>query len=196
MQPRELIDFLGIIGQLKRNTRHVWGENGRQESVAEHSWRLAVMALLVADEFDGLDIDRVVKMCLIHDFGEAITGDIPSFYKTSQDREKEDVAVSGLLQKLPSGLADEFTVLFEEMAELKTEEAKLFKALDRIEAIISHNESPLETWLELEYKENITYGDENVAHSEYLKLLKEELKKDTIHKTEKGCQGDGSSDNK
>ena len=184
MQPRELIDFLEIIGQLKRNTRHVWGENGRQESVAEHSWRLAVMALLVADEFAGLDMEKVVKMCLIHDFGEAITGDIPSFYKTKQDREKEDVAVSELLQNLPSGLADEFTGLFKEMAELKTEEAKLFKALDRMEAIVSHNESPLETWLELEYTENITYGDENVVHSEYLKKLKDEMKRDTIKKIE------------
>jgi len=184
MHPRELIDFLGIIGQLKRNTRHVWGENGRQESVAEHSWRLAVMALLVADEFKTLDIDKVVKMCLIHDFGEAITGDIPSFYKTEQDREKEDVAVSDLLQKLPDNLAGEFTELFLEMAELNTEESKLFKALDRLEAIISHNESPLSTWLELEYTENITYGDENVVHSEYLKELKEQLKKDTLQKIE------------
>jgi len=190
MQPKALIDFLGIIGKLKRNTRHVWSENGRQESVAEHSWRLAVMALLVAGEFDGLDIDKVVKMCLIHDFGEAITGDIPSFYKTKQDREKEDIAVSGLLKTLPPGIADEFTDLFAEMAELKTEEAKLFKALDRMEAIISHNESPLETWLELEYTENITYGDENVVHNEYLKKLKEQMKKNTIHKIK---QGDGSS---
>jgi len=190
MQPKALIEFLGIIGQLKRNTRHVWSENGRQESVAEHSWRLAVMALLVAEEFPGLDINKVVIMCLIHDFGEAITGDIPSFYKTKQDREKEDAAVSGLLQKLPPGLSDDFTELFTEMAELKTEEAKLFKALDRMEAIISHNESPLETWLQLEYTENITYGDENVVHNEYLKKLKEEMKKDTINKIK---QGDGSS---
>jgi len=183
MQPRELVDFLGVIGQLKRNTRHVWSEGGRQESVAEHSWRLAVMALLVADEFEDLDISKVVKMCLIHDFGEAITGDIPSFYKTKQDREKEDLAVSGLLKKLPDTLANDFIELFSEMAKLESEEAKLFKALDRLEAIISHNESPLSTWLELEYTENITYGDENVVHSEYLTQLKQLLKEDTIEKT-------------
>ncbi|MCL2820549.1 MAG: HD domain-containing protein [Oscillospiraceae bacterium] len=186
MHPRELINFLGIIGQLKRNTRHVWGENGRQESVAEHSWRLAAMALLVGDEFPDLDINKVVKMCLIHDFGEAITGDIPSFYKTKQDREKEDLAVTDMLRRLPENTAKEFTELFTEMAELQTGEAKLFKALDRIEAIISHNESPLETWLPLEYTENITYGDENVTHSEYLTALKEELKKDTLQKIENG----------
>ena len=182
MHPKELVEFLGIIGKLKQNTRHVWGENGRQESVAEHSWRLAVTALLVGGEFPGLDINKVVKMCLIHDFGEAITGDIPSFYKTNQDRKVEDDAVSDLLEKLPVDLKAEFTDLFKEMAELKTQEAKLFKALDRIEAIISHNESPLETWLPLEYTENITYGDENVTFSDYLTKLKEELKNDTIRK--------------
>jgi len=185
MQARELIDFLGMIGNLKNNTRHVWNAAGRRESVAEHCWRLAVMALLVAGEFPQVDINKVVKMCLIHDFGEAITGDIPSFYKTKQDREKEDLAVSDLLRLIPENLSGEFVSLFSEMAELKTEEAKLFKALDRLEAIVSHNESPLDTWLELEYTENLTYGEENVAYSEYLTQLKEEIKQDTIIKIEK-----------
>jgi len=71
------------------------------------------------------------------------------------------------------------------MSELSTEEAKLFKALDKLEAIISHNEAPLETWLPLEYTENVTYGTENVTHSEYLTMLKEEIKKDTLKKIEK-----------
>jgi len=184
MQPRALIEFLSIIGNLKRNTRHVWAENGRQESVAEHSWQLAVMALLVADEFPDANIERVVKMCLIHDFGEAITGDIPSFYKTAQDEEKEDLAIVELLEKLPDNISNDFTELFMEMTELKTEEAKLFKALDKLEALVSHNESPLETWLELEYTENLTYGAENVAYSEYLTALREELKQDSIRKIE------------
>jgi len=182
MQPRELIDFLRIIEKLKCNTRHVWNSEGKQESVAEHCWRLAVMALLVAGEFPGVDMERVVKMCLIHDFGEALTGDIPSFLKTEEDEVKEDLAVTGLLKQLPEKLEQEFLSLFKEMNELQTEEAKLFKALDKLEAIISHNESPLETWLPLEYTENLTYGEENVSHSEYLKLLKEETKKDSINK--------------
>ena len=182
MQSRELIEFLGTIGQLKSTTRHVWENNGRQESVAEHSWRLAVLALLVADEFPEADINKVIKMCLIHDFGEAITGDIPSFFKTKQDEEKEDIAIADLLGRLPEGLANEFTELFSEMSELKSPEAKLFKALDKLEAIIAHNESPLDTWLELEYTENQIYGMEDVKHSEYLIELREVLKNDTIQK--------------
>jgi len=186
VQARQLIEFLGIIGKLKRNTRHCWGPSGRQESVADHSWQLAVMALLVATEFPEADINKVVKMCLIHDFGEAITGDIPSFYKTQQDKDIEDSAVLSLLQHLPSGIAEEFAGLFVEMAELQTAEAKLFKALDKMEAIASHNESPLNTWLELEFTENLTYGAEEVAYSEYLRKLKEELYKDSVQKIKDG----------
>jgi len=186
LQPRQLIEFLETIGKLKNNTRHVWNASGRQESVAEHCWLLSVMALLVAGEFPDTDITRVVKMCLIHDIGEALTGDIPSFYKTKQDEEKEDLAVTSLLSCLPDSLSDEFSSLFKEMADLKTPEAKLFKALDNLEAIVSHNESPLETWLELEYTANLTYGDENVAFSDYLIRLREELKKDSLLKIENG----------
>jgi len=189
MQPRQLIDFLNVIENLKNTTRHVWNASGRQESVAEHSWRLAVMALLVADEFPGLDTFKVIKMCLLHDLGEAITGDVPSFYKTELDEKKEDAAIEELLGQLPAKLSSEFSELFEEMHKLETEEAKLYKALDRMEAIVTHNTSPLETWLPLEYTENIVYGDENVKHSEYLMQIKEELKKDTREKIKKGLKG-------
>jgi len=182
MQPRKLIEFLGIIEKLKCNTRHSWTSSGRQESVADHSWRTAVMALLIADEFPGVDINKVVKMCLIHDFGEAITGDIPSFYKTDTDTEKEKAAVTDLLEKLPNNIKNEFDDLFNEMAELKTQEAKLFKALDKLEAIAAHNEAPLETWIPLEYTENLTYGTENVAYSDYLKAIKKEMEEDSLNK--------------
>jgi len=186
MQPEELIDFLRLIGQLKSNTRHIWNKAGRQESVADHCWRLSVMALLVSGEFPDVDISKVVKMCLIHDFGEALTGDIPSFNKTKQDEDNENSAIADLLKKLPEKNSVEFTALFTEMAELSTEEAKLFKALDKLEAIISHNESPLDTWLELEKTENLIYGDENVTFSAYLTKLREELRNDSIRKIGEG----------
>jgi 5'-deoxynucleotidase YfbR-like HD superfamily hydrolase len=184
MQPRQLIEFLDILRKLKCNTRHIWTSGDRKESVAEHSWRLAVMALLVADEFPSVDIEKVVKMCLIHDFGEAITGDIPSFLKTKLDEENEAVAIAGMLEHLPGNIASDFGGLFTEMAELKTTEAKLFKALDKLEAVLSHNESSLDTWLPNEYSDNLTYGNENVGFSEYLKILREEIKEDSIRKIE------------
>ena len=76
--------------QLKCRTRHCDTSSGRRESVAEHSWRVALMAMLMEDEFPDLDIDKVIRMCLIHDLGEAFTGDIPAFLKKSEDGEKEE----------------------------------------------------------------------------------------------------------
>ena len=188
MQPRKLIEFLNILEKLKCNTRHSWTSSGRQESVAEHSWRLAVMALLVADEFPEIDREKLLTMCLIHDFGEAITGDIPSFEKTKQDEENETLAIAKLLKLLPAGTAHVFAELFSEMAGLHTAEAKLFKALDNMEAVLSHNEASLDTWLPLEYSENLIYGTEHIAYSAYLRVLREELKQDSIRKIEEGSR--------
>lgn len=184
MKPRELIDFLGVIEKLKCNTRHSWTSSGRRESVAEHSWRLAVMAMLCRDEYPDVDIDRVIKMCLIHDLGEALTGDIPAFDKTDANEADEALAVNRICAMLPEAYRTEFTSLFAEMAERATHEAKLFKSLDNMEAIISHNEADLSTWLPLEYSENLVYGDENVQWSEWTRALKAEIKQDSIKKTE------------
>ena len=184
MNPRTYIDFLNKIEKLKCNTRHSWTSSGRQESVAEHSWRLAVMAMLCADEYPDLDINKVIKMCLIHDFGEAITGDIPAFLKTAQNELDEDVAVTKLLSVLPADIQTELQSLFDEMNVRETPEAKLFKSLDNLEALVSHNEADISTWLPREYEENLTYGQQNCEWSDWVKVLKAEIKKDSIEKIE------------
>lgn len=182
MHPRQYIDFLNIIEKLKCNTRHSWTSNGRQESVAEHSWRLSVMALLCKDEYPTLDIDKVIKMCLIHDLGEAITGDIPAFLKTEENEQDEEKALERLLLLLPYSTREEFSRLFTEMKAQNTDEAKLYKALDNIEAVISHNEADISTWLPAEHEENLTYGEENSEWSNWTKLLRAELKQDSLDK--------------
>jgi len=182
MKPRQYVDFLNQIEKLKCNTRHSWSSCGRQESVAEHSWRLAVMAMLCADEYPELDINKVIKMCLIHDFGEAITGDIPSFWKTKHHEAEENIAVAHLLSMLPATHADELTQLFAEMNEMQTPEAKLYKALDNLEGVLSHNEAPISTWIEREYTENLTYGEQNCEWSEWTKQLRKTLKEDSVEK--------------
>ena len=121
MDVHQLISFLHQIEKLKCSTRHSWTSGGRQESVAEHSWRLAVMAMLCADEFPELDTAKVIKMCLIHDFGEAITGDIPAFLKTEADEDTETDAVHRLLSQLPKETGTELTALFSEMQQLETQ---------------------------------------------------------------------------
>lgn len=185
MNHRQYIEFLNKIEKLKCNTRHSWTSSGRQESVAEHSWRLAVMAMLCADEYPEIDMSKVIKMCLIHDFGEAITGDIPAFLKTEQNEIDEDNAVASLLAELPSDFCIELRTLFDEMNARETAEAKLFKSLDNLEALVSHNEADISTWLPLEYEENLTYGEANCEWSEWTKELRVEIKKDSLEKIEK-----------
>lgn len=182
MQYEQYIKFLNAVEKLKCNTRHSWTSSGRCESVAEHSWRLAVMAMLCRDEYPDVNIDKVIKMCLIHDFGEAITGDIPAFFKTESDETKEKDAIAELLGLLPQETADELNALFSEIDELKTVEAKLCKALDNLEALISHNEADISTWLPREYTDNLTYGQENCNFSEWTKGLKAYIKERSIEK--------------
>jgi len=185
MNHRQYIEFLNKIEKLKCNTRHSWTSSGRQESVAEHSWRLAVMAMLCADEYPEVDMNKVIKMCLIHDFGEAITGDIPAFLKTEQNERDEDNAVAGLLAELPPEFCAELQTLFDDMNARETAEAKLFKSLDNLEALVSHNEADISTWLPLEYEENLTYGQANCEWSEWTKELRAEKKKDSLEKIER-----------
>ncbi len=179
MDARALIDFLRVMERLKDAPRHCWTTGGRRESVAEHSWRVALMAMLMADEFQEADMDKVIRMCLIHDIGEAITGDIPTFLKTDADRVVEGKEVDALIGNLPAPWPQTLGALFEEMDAQQTIEAKIYKALDRMEAIQSHNESDVATWLPLEYELNLTYGESNAAFHPYLKALRAEMRKET-----------------
>ena len=140
------------------------------------------MAMLCADEYPEIDINKVIKMCLVHDFGEAVTGDIPAFLKTDEDEKKEEKAIESLLRALPEAQKTELSELFSEMSALKTDEAKLFKALDNLEAVLSHNEADISSWIEMEYTENLRYGNETAKFSEYTRKLREILTEDGIEK--------------
>lgn len=185
MEAGKLIEILHLAEKLKDATRHCYTSQGRHESVAEHSWRAALMAYFLADEFPEADMNKVMKMILIHDLGEAFTGDIPSFNKTEADEKREEEELYGWVKTLPAPYGEEMLALYEEMAELKTLEAKIYKAIDGMEAIVQHNESDIETWLPLEYELNLTYADDKVAFSEYLIGLREELRRETREKIEK-----------
>ena len=143
------------------------------------------MASLLRHEFPDLDMDKVVNMCLIHDLGECFTGDIPAFVKTDADRKTEDALLEQWVKSLPEELSADISALYKEMEAQETAEAKLYKALDKLEALIQHNESPLSTWSENEYELNKTYAFETVSFSKWLTDLREEILKDTIEKIEK-----------
>ena len=174
MRPEEYLSILAQAAKLKTTTRHCWTEEGRKESVADHSWRITLMAMLLTgvEEFSDVDMNRVMRMCLIHDLGESFTGDIPTFEKTGNDTDVEDDLFHKWVSTFPEPQRTEWTGLLAEMEALETREARLYKAMDKLEALISHNESDIKTWLPLEYDLQFTYGQENMQFSEYLKELR------------------------
>lgn len=179
MNPKEFLQILNVAEKLKCNTRHSYTSSNRHESVAEHCWRLSLMAMLLeeefAKEFPSVDMNKVIKMTIIHDLGEAFTGDIPCFEKTEEDTEKEDCIFSEWIENFPETEKNQWKELFSEMENQETVESKIYKALDKLEAVIQHNEADIKTWLPLEYDLQLTHGQQNVQFSEYLKSLKSEI---------------------
>jgi len=173
MTPEEFLRILSKGAELKKVTRHCYTSDDRKESVADHSWRTALMAMLLSgeSEFFTIDMNKVIQMCLIHDLGEAFTGDIPTFEKTQADETTEDNFFLDWINAFPMQQKNEWLALLKEMEQMDTPEAKTYKALDKLEAVISHNEADISTWIPLEYDLQLTYGKENVKFSEYLKNL-------------------------
>lgn len=182
MEIKALLSALHTAERLKDTPRHCYTSGGRRESVGEHSWRLALMAYWIADEFPQADMDKVVRMCLIHDLGECFTGDIPTFQKTDADEDRERTLLLSWVAALPVPYCTDMQALYAEMEARQTLEAKIYKALDNLEAVLQHNESDIATWAENEYELNQVYGADKVGFSPYLTALREVLRQDTLEK--------------
>ena len=185
MKPEKLIEVLSVAERLKDATRHCYTSGGRHESVAEHSWRITLMAYFVSDEFPEADLLKIMKMCLIHDLGEAFTGDIPTFEKTEADEKTEAAKLKAWVDSLPEPYCGEMSALYQEMEEQETMEARIYKSLDKLEALIQHNESDISTWIPLEYDLQMTYGNEQVSFSRYLTELRNQVREDSREKIRK-----------
>ena len=185
MDPRRYLEILHTAERLKDEIRHCTTSKGRPESVAEHSWRLTLMALLARGAFPEADISRVIAMCAAHDLGECFTGDIPTFLKTEEDRNTESRLLAEWTDALPEPCRTELTGLFRELEDQTTIEAKLCKALDKLEAVIQHNEAPIGTWAENEYELNRTYAFDVSEFSPWLMSLRKAILSETLEKIER-----------
>ena len=182
MTPKEFLDVVHACEGLKNVTRHCDTSTGRRESVAEHCWRLSLMALLLRGQLPEIDADRTVALCLVHDLGERFTGDVPAFQKTETDREREREAYRAWIGGLPEPVCAQMTELREELELGTSPEAKLCKALDRLEALIQHNEADIASWLPLEYDLQQTYGLSDCAFDPWLREMRQAVLDESLEK--------------
>lgn len=155
--------FLKAAEALKDTLRTGHTSGGRPESTAEHSWRLSLLALVFEDELPGVDMLRLLKLCILHDLGEAIHGDIPAVAQVDKEakraRERQDMLQ--LTAPLDPALRGQVLSLWEEYEEGRSPEARLAKALDKLETVLQHN--PGRNPPGFDYGFNLGYGQHYTA---------------------------------
>jgi putative hydrolase of HD superfamily len=177
-----VLTFLRAAERLKTVTRSGWTSSGEQESVAEHTWRLCLMAMLLYGDTPGVNLARLLKMCLIHDLGEAIRGDIPAPAQVA-GAEKADQERSDLLEltaSLPSLLQHEILELWDEYEAAESAEARLAKGLDKLETILQHNQG--KNPADFDYAFNLAYGQRYTAADPVMAALRARLDEETARR--------------
>lgn len=179
------LEFLRATERLKTTYRSGFTSDGRHESVAEHTWRICMMALVLSPHFPDVDIARLVKICVVHDLGEVIGGDVPAPEQARRlaanpaaakaADERRDLLT--LLAPLPDAQRDEIVALWDEYEAASTPEARLAKALDKLETIMQHTQGLNPP--DFDYRFNLGYGRQYTADHPVIVALRATLDADT-----------------
>jgi putative hydrolase of HD superfamily len=185
-----ILDFLALSEALKRELRHSWLSDGRRESVAEHTWHMALMAILAHPHLTvPTDLGRTLTMILVHDLVEAVCGDVP-FFETGDRKAakaaRERAAIDEIRDRLPAPTGEAIHALWHEFEDGATPEAKFAKALDNLEVQVQHNLADLATWEPVEY--GLVHGkmEPHCAHDPFLAALCEAVKAQADRKVAAG----------
>ena len=183
------LEFLREAEKLKDVLRSAHTSSGRTESTAEHSWRLCLMAIVFADQLAGLDLLKVLKMCVIHDLGEAINGDIPAVnqaaFPDKGEQERNDLLL--LTGALDEALRSEILALWDDYENAQSAEAKAVKALDKLETLLQHNQglNPAD----FDYGFNLGYDKKYTSADPVFATLRELIDQDTRQRISDGQNG-------
>jgi putative hydrolases of HD superfamily len=184
-----VLTFLRAAERLKTVKRSGWTSDGQQESVAEHTWRLCLMAMLLYGHTPGIDLACLLKMCLIHDLGEAIGGDVPAPAQqvgvSKANQERSDLLE--LTASLPPAMRREIIELWDEYEAAGSPEAKVAKGLDKLETILQHNQG--KNPANFDYAFNLAYGQRYTAADPIMSALRERLDEETARLQKKSGHG-------
>ncbi len=168
----KILKFLHQAEKLKTLLRHSWLSSGRRESVAEHTWRLLLMALVLNGYLKKkVNLEKILKILIVHDICEIYAGDTWAWKSKMQKagkHEKEKAGMHKLLKSLPFKQAKEIYTLWDEYGKAASPEAKFAKSLDKIEAKIQHNEGHIKHWNKKEKVFNLVYGEEWCKFDEFI----------------------------
>lgn len=191
-QITSILQVLQLAERLKFELRHSYTSSGRQESVAEHTWRMALMAVLIEPLLKTkVDTARLLKMIIVHDLVEAEAKDVsaldvlrnPSLRADKEEKEKQ--AINNLRQTLKDTNGQEIYDLFHEFEGKETYEAKVANALDKLEVQLQHNHADFSTWEAIEY--DMCYMmDKHVIFDETLFELKRQIENEAEEKMKQG----------
>ncbi|PIR96039.1 MAG: HAD family hydrolase [Candidatus Doudnabacteria bacterium CG10_big_fil_rev_8_21_14_0_10_42_18] len=178
-----ILKFLHEAEKLKTLLRHSWLSNGRRESVAEHSWRMALMAVVFypyLQKKNRPNLEKTLMMILAHDLPEIYATDVPAWKKFRQKsgwrkkRHKSELAaLKKLIKTLGKNQQRQIIALWEEFELGRTKEAKLAQVLDKMEANFQHNEALLKTWNKGDHRIHFTRGVKEAEYDEFLKAFRE-----------------------
>ncbi|EKE17622.1 MAG: Metal dependent phosphohydrolase [uncultured bacterium] len=129
-------------------------DGSRLENSGEHSWHLALYALVLADQAaPGVDINRVIKMLLVHDLVEIDVGDVPihsangAAHGSADTQAAEARAADRIFGLLPNDLRDDLRAIWDEFEAAETPDALFAKALDRVQPVMANLHSGGGTWI-------------------------------------------------
>lgn len=179
-----IVRFIQNAERLKSTLRSGYTSQGRPESTAEHSWRLCLLVTLFDRELGDCDRLRLIRMCIVHDLGEVISGDVPAIHQTADDgramREKADLLK--LCEPLPEDLRAEIMDLWTDYNEGASTEAIFAKGFDKLETMMQHNigSNPPD----FDYAFNLGYGVKQTARHPLLRQFRELVDAETRRKAE------------
>ncbi len=189
MDENKLLDFFILAGKLKNEKRRGWKVSGVKnvESVADHSYRLAFMAYMIGSRVD-LDVNKAVKMALVHDIAEAIVGDVivwKDFDMTKKEKGRKEREAIEKIRGMLGNHSKDVIELWEEFDENKTPEANLVHDIDSFEMILQAmeykhdmNEKELNDYINTFFDEETT---KRVKNPELIKML--EIIKKKVHQS-------------
>ena len=175
---KKIINFSFTIGKVKKLRRTGWKREAKiilGETIAEHMYRVTILAMLISD-IRKLDTEKVIKMSLLHDLSEVITGDL-----TPADRErlgieeslqKERKALEKILNNLPKNIKENYLNIWSESQKLETNEARLVNSIDKLEMAIQAIEYIRDGYNENNLKKFIISAEKNIEDAQILGILK------------------------